>query len=170
MSIIIQKAVLDDFTAVMYIYRLCVPLMNKAGLFNWNYAYPDSSTVMLDIHSGNLHVFREKEVIYGVMCLDNHQPEEYAGLKWKFDGPYLVVHRLAVHPSFRNRGIAEKMMVYAEEFALKHHFTSIRLDVISKNPQACRLYEKTGYQKVREIHLAYQKDKFICLEKGMNQK
>ncbi len=166
----IEKAEIDDFTGVMYIYRSCVPLMNKAGLFNWNYAYPDPETVRKDILNGNLHVFRENEVIFAAMCLDNRQPDEYSELEWEFGDSYLVVHRLGVHPSFRNRGIAEKMMIYAEEFAANNQFTSIRLDVISKNLQARRLYEKTGYRKVREINLAYQKDLFFCLEKGIVQK
>ena len=148
----------------MFIYKSCVREMNERELFNWNTAYPSQHGVLSDIRDESLYIYIEKHTSIGVVCLNAQEPEEYRDLKWNYDGPSLFVHRMAVHPSWRNLGVAEKMMNFAYQFAKENHFNSIRLDAIIKNPQAIRLYEKCGYEKVNTIHLSYQKDKFRCME------
>ena len=85
-------------------------------------------------------------------------------LTWTYDGPFMVVHRLAVHPSFRNRKIGEKMMTFAARLAQEKGYHSIRLDAITVNPAAMKLYSKAGYKQVGKIFFSYQKDPFMCME------
>lgn len=160
----IIQAQTEHLIEVMFIYRNCVPEMNERGLFNWNTAYPSLSQVEKDIMAGNLFLYQENYTSLGVVCLNEEEPEEYKSLNWKYPGPSLFVHRMAVMPAFRNNKIAEKLMIFSYEYARKNGYKSIRLDAILKNPQAIRLYEKTGYEPVADIHLDYQKDLFRCME------
>ncbi len=160
----IIKAEEKDFLEIMFIYQLTVYAMNDQGLFNWNTAYPGFRDVLADIREGDMYIYKEDEVVLGVVCLNQEQPEEYEPLSWKYDGPFLVVHRLAVHPSFRNRHIGEKMMKFAAGMAKEKGFRSVRLDAITVNPSAMKLYSKTGYEQVGIIFFSYQKDPFMCME------
>lgn len=153
----------------MFIYKNCIPEMNKRGLFNWNTNYPSISQVKQDIADGSLYLFVENHISLGVVCLNEKEPDEYINLDWKYPGPSLFVHRTAVMPAFRNNKIAEKLMNFTFQYAKENGYKSIRLDAILKNPQAIRLYEKTGYQRVADIHLDYQKDLFRCMEIKVNE-
>ncbi len=146
------------------IYKSCIPGMNKNGLYNWNTAYPDASEVESDIVKGELFLYQHYFTSIGVVCLNTVEPEGYNEIEWKYQGPSLIVHRMAVHPVWRNMKIAEKLMVFAYEYAKKKHFNSIRLDAITRNPSALRLYEKCGYESAGNLHFEYQKDPFRCME------
>ena len=154
-----------DLLDVMYIYKACVEDMNRNGLFNWNTAYPDFHNVIEDLRKGSIYIYKENHVSLGVVCLNEEQPEEYFQLKWKYPPPCLVVHRLAVHPKFRNRKLGEKLMNFAGELAQKRGYNSIRLDAITVNPSAMKLYKKAGYEQTGTIFFSYQKDPFMCMER-----
>jgi ribosomal protein S18 acetylase RimI-like enzyme len=160
----IVKALPSQLFEAMYIYRSCVKEMNKAGLYNWNTAYPDPGEVEQDILKAELFLYQYYNTPIAVMCLNRSEPEGYEKMSWEFQGPSLFVHRLAVHPSRQNEGIAEKMMDFAYEYGREKGYRSIRLDAITKNPAAIRLYEKCGYQEAGHVHFAYQRDLFRCME------
>lgn len=164
MKEMILKADSFHLPEVLYIYETSVLEMNARGLFNWNTAYPSVDTVISDIRERNLYIFQADRITTGVFCMNTDQPAEYKYLDWKYNGTYLVVHRLAVHPAFRNQGIAEKMMQFAAEHARVKGYGSIRLDAITSNPQAMRLYEKAGYNRIGLVHFEYQTIPFQCME------
>jgi ribosomal protein S18 acetylase RimI-like enzyme len=159
---------MNELLEACFIYDQCVKEMNRRGFYNWNTAYPSANLIEEDIKNGNLYLFRQKYVSVGVMCLDPNQPVEYSELKWSFSPPVLVVHRLAVHPLFRNLGIAGEMMQFALAEAQRRGCRSVRLDAISSNPQAQRIYQKSGFQKTGKIYFSYQKTPFICMEKAID--
>ncbi len=161
----IDRAEEKDFMEVMFIYKACVLDMNKNGLFNWNTAYPDANGVLSDIRKGDLYVYRQNNVIPAAVCINEDQPAEYLSVSWKYEPPFLVVHRLAVHPSFRNKGIAAELMIFAAGLAEERGCRSIRLDAITVNPPAMRLYAGAGYQPAGTIFFSYQKDPFMCMER-----
>lgn len=160
----IIKAREEDLLEAMYIYSSSMREMNQRGLFNWNTAYPSREIVLEDIREGNLFLIRKFHNSIGAMCLNESEPEEYAELDWNYKGKYLVVHRLAVYPQWRNMKIAGEMMTFALDYARDSGYDSIRLDAITSNPQAVRIYERCGFEPVGEIHFSYQKDAFRCME------
>ena len=149
----------------MFIYRSCAMEMNERGLFNWNTAYPSLKEVQQDISQGSLFIYQHQHTSIAAECLNTDEPEEYREAKWKYELPALVVHRMAVFPTWRNMKIAEKLMDFAYGLAREKGFKSIRLDAITSNPQAIRLYEKCGYEETGHIHFGYQKDLFRCMER-----
>ena len=160
----IIKAQTKNFIEVIYIYKSCIPGMNRNGLYNWNTAYPDPEKVESDIRKGDLFLYQHHHTSLAAVCLNTEAPGGYNQMSWKYDGPCLYVHRLAVHPHWRNITIAERIMDFAYKYAKERKFKSIRLDAITKNAAAIRLYEKCGYEPVGNIHFDYQKDPFKCME------
>jgi ribosomal protein S18 acetylase RimI-like enzyme len=161
----IIRATEKDLIKAVFVYQACIPEMNYRGLYNWNYAYPSPKLIEEDILKGELFIYLENYICLAAVCLNEEQPEEYKSLSWNYGERFIVVHRLGVHPEFRNMKIGEKIMQFAEDFARQNNYDSIRLDAITANPAAIRLYEKMGYEKKGSIFFSYQKDSFMCMEK-----
>jgi ribosomal protein S18 acetylase RimI-like enzyme len=86
---------------------------------------------------------------YSVLAFDGAQP---VGLVNCIEGfstfackPLVNVHDVAVLPSHRGRGIAERMLAVAEEIARRRGAVKLTLEVLSGNQRAIRLYERIGF-------------------------
>jgi ribosomal protein S18 acetylase RimI-like enzyme len=60
---------------------------------------------------------------------------------------------IGVVPSARRRGVAETLMGALHEEARARGVTQVWLEVIEQNESAFRLYEKLGYEVVREVEV-----------------
>ena len=91
----------------------------------------------------------------------------YKTVNWITQDEYnLYIHRLAVHPIFQKRGIARKMMDFAEDFAKSNNYISIRLDTFSQNPRNNKFYKSRGYNKLDDVYFPKQSEfPFHCYEK-----
>jgi len=102
--------------------------------------------------------------LYGIITLNNLQSPEYSTIGWEYeDKNPLVIHRMCVAPDRQGKGIAKIFMVFAEDFALKNHHKSIRLDAFVNNPIATNIYRKLGYLERGTVR--FRKGDFYCFEK-----
>ena len=77
----------------------------------------------------------------------------------------LYIHRLAVHPDFQKKGIGKALMDFAEKYAKKKEYKSIRLDTFSVNKRNLKFYESRGYQRLEKIYFPKQSEfPFYCYE------
>ena len=53
---------------------------------------------------------------------------------------------IAVHPAFRLGGIGQALMAVAEDHAIKHSASEVRLEVGTNNDGAVQFYRKLGYE------------------------
>jgi ribosomal protein S18 acetylase RimI-like enzyme len=74
-----------------------------------------------------------------------------------------VVHRVCVATIFQGQGIAKKLMRFAEDYAGKTRYTSIRLDALAGNPISLGLYDSLGYRRCGTFK-GHQDDCY-CFEK-----
>ena len=81
-------------------------------------------------------------------------------MDWNYPGRALVIHRLTIDPAFHRRGLAGRLMDFAEEFALTQRYDCIRLDAFTRNPAAFGLYDRRGYRKAGVVR--FRKGDFFC--------
>jgi ribosomal protein S18 acetylase RimI-like enzyme len=74
------------------------------------------------------------------------------------------VHRLCLLPAFQGKGLAKQLMQFAEEYAVKNKYSSIRLDTYSKNFIALNLYDSLKYRRAGDVSFRAGKT-FHCFEK-----
>ncbi|MFT4168474.1 MAG: GNAT family N-acetyltransferase [Dysgonomonas sp.] len=140
--------------------------MNSSGINQWDEIYPARSDIENDINNNNAFGYIHNEKVSAYITLNELQSPEYAALAWGIEGRNLIVHRLSVSPDMQGKGIARKMMLFAEEYATAQKYDSIRLDAFTENPTAINLYLKLGYKEVGSV--IFRKGKFLCYEKRIN--
>ena len=62
------------------------------------------------------------------------------------------IKRMYVREKFRGRGVAERLLAAAENFAREEGYARIYLDTASEMVAAARLYERNGYERCRRYN------------------
>lgn len=60
----------------------------------------------------------------------------------------IQIANVATHPDYRRIGVAEKLLTFLYEKAVKDNMSFITLEVRQNNAPAIKLYEKCGYTEV----------------------
>ncbi|MCL6459640.1 MAG: GNAT family N-acetyltransferase [Gorillibacterium sp.] len=169
---IIRPAKVQDIPTIAQLYQSCMKSMQEQGSDQWNETYPTITNATEDILAGTLFVLEEQASeengqILGVITLDELDVPAYGDMIWsETHGKPLLLHRLAVHPLAQGRGIAKRLVLFAEDHARKLGCTCIRFDTYSRNRSAIGLYLGLGYNQVAgEIHFPGREDAFFCYEK-----
>tara|TARA_B100000902_G_C27320019_1_gene923769 strand:- start:5567 stop:6070 length:504 start_codon:yes stop_codon:yes gene_type:complete len=163
---IIRVAKIQDANKIMLMYKSCVNGMIKSGIDQWDYSYPNIDVITQDINKKNYFVAEINKEIIGGIAIDKNQDREYLNISWiNESNRFLVVHRLAVKEDMWNHKIGKKLMVFAEEKAIKNNFHSVRLDTYSGNPKAMNFYKNIGYIELGSINLKPNKNEYYCFEK-----
>lgn len=162
----IRLAKEGDLDKIKKITEHCAVAMQEKGIFQWNEHYPSREKLQADISKKELYVLEENSEIKGIIVLTDFMDEEYIPIEWLTEsGNNLYIHRLATHPSVWGRGYGQQLMYFAEEFARKNNFDSVRLDTFSQNKRNHRFYENRGYKRLGDIFFPKQsEDPFHCYE------
>lgn len=163
----IKKCTMDELGSVIKIIKAAIIDMKVKGIDQWDDIYPDIEVISEDISEGNLYGYYE-DGIKGIIVLNEYQDEEYGVVAWELDDERpLLIHRLCIDPNYQGRGLAKAMIKFAENYAYKHNYKSIRLDSFTLNQKACSLYRGLGYKAVGTVY--FRKGAFYCFEKILIQ-
>ena len=139
--------------------------MINQQIFQWNEHYQNRNAFENDVRRGELYLFEKNEIIMGSIVMTTIKDEEYVPIKWLTKDKNIYIHRLAVHPKFQGKGIAQKMMTFAENYAKTNGYFSVRLDTFSQNKRNQKFYETRGYKRLGNIYFPKQsKHPFYCYE------
>ena len=165
-SVVIVKGGAADVCAVMGMVQACVRQMIAQGIHQWDDVYPDRGTIERDIAEQTLFVARDGQALCGMIVVDENQSAEYVQVTWQYVAEkVLVVHRLAVAPTWQGRGLASRLMSFAEDYGRRYGYGAIRLDTFVHNPTALGLYTKRQYRRAGTVR--FRKGEFYCLEKSL---
>lgn len=163
-----RLATLNDIPSLLELVRRVVPLMRAGGNFQWDDAYPNEAVFRKDIEQEYLWVTELDGRLVGVAAITTDQEPEYAQVGWDLSEMAIVVHRLAVDPAARGRGVAADLLAKADEVARKRGINVLRIDTNTQNEATQRLFPKAGYQLAGEIGLSFRPGlRFYCYEKRL---
>ena len=163
----IELATQNQLDRVKEIAEACAKNMIEKNIFQWNDKYPSREIFKEDIKNKSLYVSKINQEVVGCIMFSSRKDDVYKTVNWITKDEYnLYIHRLAVHPIFQKRGIARKMMDFAEDFAKFNNYISIRLDTFSQNPRNNKFYKSRGYNKLDDVYFPKQSEfPFHCYEK-----
>lgn len=156
-----------DLLPIMVCYKATIKKMHELNVFQWDESYPTTNLIEGDIHNETYYICKEGNEILGGVCLNQEEHSSYSTIDWTFNGPVLVVHRLAISPHAQGKGVAKQMMQFAEELCVKNKLKGIRLDTFIENPQAIGLYLKLGYNKLGKV--SFNNRTYYCFDKMVSE-
>lgn len=162
----IIKPNLIDVPKLLEVTKSCAQAMIANGIYQWNDNYPSYEVFEKDIELDQLWVLKEGEAIIGSIVISDIMDEEYKAIEWLTPNTKNVyIHRLAVHPDYQGKGLAQKLMSFAESYAKENDFVSVRLDTFSVNKRNNVFYQKRGYKKLGDVYFPKQSEHpFHCYE------
>ena len=162
----IRSAKISEIPDILVISRACAQHMIAKGIHQWNEHYPNQEAFEKDIERNELFVLEIEEEIIGTVVVSTYMDDEYKEIKWlTVNGKNIYIHRLSVHPENQGKGYAQDLMDFAEDYARKLNFLSVRLDTFSQNKRNQKFYETRGYQKLSDIYFPKQSEHpFHCYE------
>ena len=129
-----RQAVPREAPLIMQIIRQAQARMRAAGSSQWQDGYPAPGHISADIGRGCGYVLcrpgvRECRAIiaYGAVAFDGEPAYEALEGEWLTDGPYVVVHRMAVADGECGKGVAAEFLRHAEEMARERGIGTFRI-------------------------------------------
>ncbi len=156
----------EDMPAILEIIRQTVEKMRTDLNGQWDEKYPLLSDFLPDLAAGTLYVYKADGKVVGTVTVNGEQPEEYGAINWKYDRAPMCIHRMAILPAFRGRGISKKLFDFAKSKSQGY----MRADTYSENILMSALYLKNGFTKVGEMSFQSREKPFVCFEYCENGK
>ncbi|HWO96448.1 MAG TPA: GNAT family N-acetyltransferase [Bacillus sp. (in: firmicutes)] len=162
----IRRGTLSDIPFIMEMVAETIQIMKEEQNDQWSEVYPTHDIFEKDVEEGSLYVIEEDKTTIGSITIDQNEAEEYRGIQWRNrQGKAFVFHRLVVKPHLRKKGIASRLISFAEQTAREHGVYYMKIDTYSLNEKAQRTFEKNGYQKVGEMEFHGKSHPFYCYDK-----
>jgi GNAT superfamily N-acetyltransferase len=164
---IMRKANLEDIKEIMNILRKTIIEMHSYHNNQWDELYPQEKDFMNDIHQGDLYVSERDGRLVAFICVNKLEPAEYRGLNWSSTKDVMVIHRMAVAPEYRRKGVGRELMTFAEDLAQKRTIDYIKTDTNSINEKMKALFTKCGYNLIGEMNFLGKETPFYCFDKRL---
>lgn len=153
-DLILRKAVPRDLPVIWGILRSAIAQRKLDGSTQWQDGYPNTGTVQDDLDQGWAYVLEQAGgiVLYAAIIFD---PEPaYAAIEgeWLTDGPYVVLHRVAIAPQAKGQGIATRFFGKVEQLARERGVLSIKVDTNFDNGPMLRILEKLDYTYCGQVY------------------
>lgn len=149
-----KKATNADAERVWQILQEAIAMRKADGSNQWQDGYPNPETITNDIELSNGYVLMENQLIiaYAAVIFDIEPAYENIEGKWLSNGPYVVVHRVAVTTEVKGRGIATIIMKKIEDLALSKNVGSIKVDTNFDNVPMLKILDKLGYTYCGQVY------------------
>lgn len=171
-ELIFRQAQSCEADRIMQIIRQAQARMYAAGSRQWQDGYPAPGHISADIGRGRGYVLCNPEVkgpqavvAYGAVVFDGEPAYDALDGKWLTEGPYVLVHRIAVADEEKGRGVGSAFLKHVEELALERGVKAFRIDTNFDNEPMLRLLERTGFTYCGKV--VYRSGERVAFEKQL---
>ncbi len=149
----LKRCEISDIDRISKFYQyVCEKTEHMERFGKWIYGlHPAKEQIEYYIKSGFMYSFEKNGEIFGAVAITPFQGTEYQDIDWQIvcnNNEVSVVHLLAVNPDHQSCGIARKIMRNAVDIAKSNSSKAVRLDAISCNIPAHKLYRSIGFEKI----------------------
>ena len=101
-----------------------------------------------------------------IVAYETNQPLGCGAFK-EYELGIAEIKRMYVKPLLRGRGIAAEILTALEQWAKEEGYTRCILETAIKQPEAIRLYEKTGYSRIPNYGQYIGVEISLCMQKPL---
>ncbi len=151
-----RQAKISDLDQIVEIIELSKKYLKETKVDQWQDGYPAKEDLRRDIESGNSYVLTNKEEIVATTVISLDGESTYNSIfngEWITNEDYIVMHRVAVHDKYKEKGIFKELIKEAEILALNKGISSIKIDTHRDNISMQRAVVKNNFEKCGIIYL-----------------
>ena len=111
--------------------------------------------------------FNKIDLIQHVLVAYENEAPVGCGAFKKYDDTSAEIKRMYVLPEHRNKGIAAAVLQQLEQWAKEEGYHSTILETGMKQPEAIRLYEKSGYVHIPNYGQYAGVENSVCMKKEL---
>lgn len=157
----IRPAVSGEFEMVRSFYHAVIDAMETEEYKPaWQKdIYPSPEFLHSSVENGELYLGFEGDTLMAAMVLNHDCNDGYEKLNWELQaerGKVLLIHALCVHPAFGGKGHGKELVRYAQELAKRTGMKAMRLDVLTGNLPAEKLYPACGFMYRGTVNMFYE--------------
>lgn len=125
----------------------------------------------LKIRDGEDHLFynqfnKTDKIKHVIVYYENDIPVGCGAFREK-EPNTVEIKRMFVHPDYRKRGIASKVLAELEIWAAEVNYTYTILETGKNQPEAINLYQKLGYTIIPNYPPYEKMDNSVCMKKTL---
>ncbi len=128
--------------------------------------YPSLADLESHLIKDLVYAIRYEDKIIGAGIVSLKEDPIYLNAPWQHsfkENEIAVLHLFAIHPSYRGRGLALKLLRFIMEETEKTS-KAIHLDAVKGNLAAAKLYEKAGFANAGDHEVWYEDTGDIVVE------
>lgn len=142
----------SDYERIVEFYKYVIDhTENMSRYGRWIYGkHPTDEMIKKYVDDGYMYYETDEGKITVAVAVTPFQGEDYHPIEWGIDAKddeVMVIHLLCVNPDKQNCGLAKRAISNIIEAARHDGKKSVRLDALSCNIPAHKLYESLGFQK-----------------------
>ena len=157
----ITLAKLSDLDEIDQLSVLVIEDMKNSSIPQWTLSYPRKEHFKNDILQDALIIVKDESMILGCMAILEENDPPYKTINSWIGENSIVLHRILVHPTVRNKGVAKQMIDYSINYGKKHKYDSIKIDTHLENYKMRAFLQKNGFVEGDYIEvmnrIAYEK-------------
>lgn len=147
----------NDFKRLTEFYRNVILNTENMDIYaKWIYGqHPTDEMIQKYIHEGAMFFCEKDGSIVSAVTITAYQGEDYHDTDWALelsDDEAAVVHILCVDPKLQKQGVAKETMRQIIELSRSMNKKALRLDALSCNTPAHKLYEELGFSRRGKKH------------------
>ncbi len=171
----IRLAKTEDINRIVEIYDHIHSEEEKGTMqIGWmRNVYPVRQTALDALKRGDLFAEEADGMVVASAVINQIQVPEYADCQWKYpakDEEVMVLHTLTVDPMIKGKGYGRAFVEFYENYAKENGCRYARMDTQSKNTDARKFYEKSGYAEPGIVYCTFNgipDVELVCLEKKL---
>ena len=156
-----------DLTEIMSIIDEAKKFLKNNKVDQWQNGYPNKEVILNDINKNESYVIENNGEVIGTTALsfagEKNYDKIYEG-KWISNGPYAVIHRIAVSKVKGLKNIGTEILKKSEELCIANGINNIKIDTHEDNIPMQKLLLKNNYKYCGVIYLE-DGNKRIAFEK-----
>ncbi|WP_050637024.1 GNAT family N-acetyltransferase [Candidatus Stoquefichus sp. SB1] len=153
----IRKSTCTDVKDIMVLVHQAQNYFKENNIDQWQDGYPNSETILDDIHKQHSYVLINDDKIVGTMYFAIEDDPCYAVIQGQWltsQQRYAIIHRIVVDETMKGQNLANQLLDYVTSQCFHNNIKSIRIDTHMDNQSMQRFLTKHDFIACGTITLA----------------